>query len=55
VQKFKAACAGDDRLREMWAGVDDHTRNFPRPLASAFVDYLYAWKGENCTPKTNAQ
>ena len=49
--KFKLACEGDDRLREMWAGVDDHTRNFPRPLASAFVDFLYHWQSDNCSTR----
>jgi len=47
VAKFKAECMEDDRLRELWEGVDDQTRDFPKGLASAFTDFLYAWQAHN--------
>jgi hypothetical protein len=55
VAKFKAECMDDPHLMALWNGVDDQTRDFPKGLASAFTDWLYAWQVENCTPKTNGQ
>lgn len=55
VVKFKAECFEDDRLRELWNGVDDQTRDFPKGLASAFTDFLYAWQVDNCTRRTSGQ
>ena len=48
VAKFKADCLDDPHLMALWNGVDDQTRDFPKGLASAFTDWLYAWQAENC-------
>jgi len=55
VAKFKADCLDDPHLMALWNGVDDQTRDFPKGLASAFVDWLLAWQVENCKAKTNPQ
>ena len=47
VAKFRADCLDDPHLMALWNGVDDQTRDFPKGLASAFTDWLYAWKAEN--------
>ena len=47
VAKFRAECMDDDRLRELWEGVDDQTRDFPKGLASAFTDFLYAFQANS--------
>ncbi len=47
VARFKVECMEDDRLRELWERVDDQTRDFPKGLASAFTDFLYAFQANN--------
>ena len=49
VAKFRAECHDDPHLMALWNGVDERTRDFPKGLASAFTDWLYAWQAENCS------
>lgn len=42
---FRAETERDDDYRHMWRSM--RSRDFPKPLASAFLEFLYAWKAHH--------
>jgi hypothetical protein len=46
IVQFRAETERDPQFAVLWPA-DSRTRHFPKALASAFTDWLYAWKVEH--------
>lgn len=51
VYRFREETGRDPQFALMWPA-DSRTSKFPVALASAFTDFLYAWKNENVVERS---
>lgn len=53
IVKFRAETENDTDFQGLWPE-DSRSRRFPRALAIAFLDWLYAWQVHNVVEKQEA-